>query len=149
MRSIRLVVCAFVFIPTSLAAQPAANLGQADFDTISIARVAGAPNGKNLALTFHATDAAKTRASAGTALPPRVTVGIDGKPVDFQDVTGTGTYTAYRRAGSNRAPAAPIFTRTNSPATPNFGIEFVECPPGCRSVIFRTRCIVCVKKIEW
>jgi hypothetical protein len=149
MRSIRLVVCAIVFTPSSLIAQPAADLGQGDFDTVSIARVAGVPNGKNLALTFHTNDAARARATADTPLPPRVTVGIDGKPVDFQDVTGAGTYTAYMRAGSNRPPAAPIFTKVSSAASTEKGIEFVECPPNCKSVIFRTRCIVCIKKISW
>jgi len=35
------------------------------------------------------------------------------------------------------------------PATANFRIYFGPCGAGCRSIIFRTHCIICIESIEW
>jgi hypothetical protein len=34
-------------------------------------------------------------------------------------------------------------------AEPAIKIEFVTCPPGCKSFLFGAPCILCIKSIEW
>lgn len=101
-------------------------------------------------------------------LPRHLTVGIGGEPTDLIDLWhrgemggGSGCYVVPIRAPQQPPPTAAqalgTFERvTGGPprvVPPDLGgsvsIETVPCPPGCKSIIFGSPCVLCVKiKVE-
>ena len=115
---------------------------------ITISTPPNPPTGTNVAITFHVTEA-RVRA---TPLPPRLSVGINGKSVDAYDMTGVGTYTVYAKGGG-AIPATPLFLKGGQGPRLTAGesekiklsCKTVPCPPDCRSTLFGSACVVCVQ----
>ncbi|WP_157653453.1 hypothetical protein [Burkholderia ubonensis] len=112
-------------------------------DSITVTSAEQIPQGKNVALKFHAS-------SNGPNMPSSMCVGINGRPIDVP-LAKDGTYTLFSKMAPDRVPPQPVsFKPGLAPtANPMLKIKFVPCADGCRSVIFHTRCIVCIDSIEF
>ena len=106
MRSVQMLAIPALFFSSAAYSQQPTELKQTDFKEVSIAPTT---KSRSVAVTFSAAQLARERANAGEPMPQRITIGIDGKPTDFEDVTGTGTYTAYIRTLTKPPPMTPVF----------------------------------------
>lgn len=118
-------------------------------DFVTVSRPASGSNGNNIAFVFHATAAAAN--AIGKQLPRSITVSVNANNVEALDVTGAGTYVVYGHS-RNDPPNYPVFLRNSKTSThPNVeisvtgGCKTIECPPGCKSFIFGSPCVICIK----
>ncbi|MGQ0762018.1 MAG: hypothetical protein ACT4OT_08380 [Acidobacteriota bacterium] len=151
-----LVLCLALFFACAPAVfgQGAIELTSADIDRIEFKGLMPTKTEQRALVSFHVSDATKNRAkAAGISLPQNISVAINGEQRDAK-LSGDQSFysTEIRTARRLRTDQSMAFTRKDSGvvADPNgFYIEFGPCQKGCQSIIFRTRCIVCVKKFGW
>ena len=123
-----------------------------DLKSVAVKPIEQPRDGKNVALTLEVKPATSKR------LPRGVSIGINGKPVDLVDdgnwpdvAAGDGIYTIglktkdgkpLKEGGSLRLSEA---SSSAHHAFLPFGCTFnrVSCGIGCKSLIFRTTCVVC------
>jgi hypothetical protein len=142
----------------ALKAQDTLKLEESDIEKVEFRGVAPTKTTRRAIVTIRVSDAAHERARASSqTLPPHISVGINGRSVDFK-LDRRGFYSAQISAPRRFPVGHPtIFAYSRSgpvigtgpSANPNFEIEFGPCAKGCKSIIFRTKCIVCIKKIGW
>lgn len=122
-----------------------------DLKSVAVAPIEKPRDGKNVALTL------EVKAATSKRLPRGVSIGINGKPLDLVDdgnwpdvAAGDGIYTiglktkdgkALKRGGSLRLSEAASSTHHALPLGCTF--NRVSCGIGCKSLIFRTTCVVC------
>ena len=100
------------------------------------------PNGKNALLKFHFS------APPGRELPRQLTIGINGKATDAE-IDGEGAYLVTGRVSPKRLPKSAV-TLAPGVATPNFPTPVpipTRCPPGCKSILFGSDCVICFRII--
>jgi hypothetical protein len=130
-----------------------------DIDLISFSHPASPPSGKNVAITFHATNAVLPQLqSKKKTLPAHITVGVNNKSLDAFDLTGDGAYTVFGHvAKQEHIPSRPIFLnpvnhKGKTEHLVDINIGTVPCPQGCTSDIFGTACCICIEisvHIHW
>ena len=143
----------------ALPAQGTLQLTPGDIESVDFRGVMPTKRERRAIVTFHVSAAALGRATAaGESLPTDLCVGINGKPVDLKLTGQQGLYSATIRAPRRMSFDQPTtfahqdsgkVIGTGPAADPNFYIEFGPCAKGCKSIIFHTRCLVCVAKIGW
>jgi hypothetical protein len=70
--------------------------------------------------------------------------------MEAQDITGTGTYALFLKLAANNVPHRPVFLKRGQRkkvGRHSWFVHFVECKEGCRSVLFHTKCLVCIDEI--
>jgi hypothetical protein len=128
---------------------------KADVQAVNLEAIASPRDGKNVALTLEA------RPRSRKQLPRGLSVVINGKQVNLTDdgawpdaQAGDGVYTAAGRTRNGRPFKDRVSLRLQQSAA---GFEFapvsaaalgctfrsVTCGAGCKSIIFRTKCVVC------
>ncbi len=122
-----------------------------DLKSVAVAPIEKPRDGKNAALTL------EVRPATSKRLPRVVTIGINGKPLDLVDdgnwpdaAAGDGIYTIglktrdgkpLKEGGSLRLAETASSTHHALPLSCTF--NRVSCGVGCKSLIFRTKCVVC------
>jgi hypothetical protein len=152
------LIATFLFI--CVIAAPAARVADSEIESREAKSIAVAPvaarNGKNVALIL------EVRPDTPRALPRGATILVNGKQVHLYDDgrwpdgrEGDGLYAAAARTKDGK----PLRERTVSPIRTNaatfdpvsmalsIGCTFksVKCPSGCKSIIFGTKCVVCLE----
>jgi hypothetical protein len=151
-----LLLCLTLFLACAPAVfgQGGIELTSADIDRVEFKGLMPTKTEQRALVSFHVSDATKNRAkAAGQSLPQTISVAINGQQKDAKFSSDQGSYSTEIRAERRlQLDQSMSFTRkdTGVVAGPNgFYIEFGPCEGGCKSIIFRTRCIVCIKKFGW
>jgi len=155
------VLCLGLFFACAapVLSQPAIELMSGDIDRVEIKGLPPTKTQQRALISFHVSDSARNRArAAGQSLPENLSASIEGKAVDLKLSADQSLYSAEIGAPRRLPLDKPTsFAHRDSGAVkgtgpagnPNFEIEFEPCAANCKSVIFRTKCIVCIKKISW
>jgi hypothetical protein len=134
----------------------------------AISRI-GPAKGKALTVIFHLKKSVFQKMAQGHQIPPSIAVGINGEAFEAIDLSGSGVYTAYVSldalptqgkkltkkdlqnttfAFTSADPLTNEFEKTNIIVPPDIKfkikIKIVPCPNDCRSIIFGTKCLLCV-----
>jgi hypothetical protein len=153
------VSAVLICVTVAPAVMDEAEVDPRDVKAIALAPIAEPLNGKNVALTLEVKPPRPKR------LPRGISIVINGKQVNLVDDgtwpdarAGDGIYTAAAKTKDGQPLKEKIIQRLEQsggqlehhasalPSSCTF--RRVDCPVGCKSLIFRTRCVICFELVE-